>query len=247
MFGLTALSTLVLMGLSTATAFISGISGEAGGVMLFTFMTFFFTLDTLVPIHGVVQLASNSSRIYFLRNSLLKRFVQPFCVGAIIGVVLATWLKKDFPIDPKLPLALIVALILYVLFRPQKLPAIIIPASGFFFVGIMTGILGIYIGTVGPFVGAFFVRPDLKKEEIIANKAFMQGFTHLLKVPAFMSLGFSFIAAMPIIFLLVISTFIGSRFGVQILDKLEPKRFMQIMKGLLFFSAMRILYEIIYK
>lgn len=56
-----------------------------------------------------------------------------------------------------------------------------------------TGSLGILAGAVDPLLAAFFLRDDLTKEEVVANKSMMQLITHLTKVPAFIFLGFSFV------------------------------------------------------
>ena len=56
----------------------------------------------------------------------------------------------------------------------------------FIIVGFISGISSIFIGAVGPLIAPFFLRSDLNKENIIANKAACQIITHLGKIPIFM-------------------------------------------------------------
>ena len=58
----------ILFIVAMLTSILSGVIGMGGGILLFSCMTLFLTLDVIVPVHGVVQLSSNSSRVWMLRQ-----------------------------------------------------------------------------------------------------------------------------------------------------------------------------------
>ena len=66
MLELTTVIVLVVACFITAT--ISGILGMAGGVTLLGVMTALLPAPTVVPLHGIVQLASNWTRLHLDLN-----------------------------------------------------------------------------------------------------------------------------------------------------------------------------------
>lgn len=227
------------------TTKISAITGMAGGVLLFSFMSLFMSLETLIPIHGLVQLGSNSSRLYFLREHALGKIVSSFAIGALFGAGGATWLKSIVDIPSEYPISFVVILIIYVLFKPKRLPELAIPFWSYSFVGVVAGFLGIFIGTVGPFISVFFVRSDLSKEQIVSTKSFIQGFIHLIKVPAFMFLGYDYLGILPLSVSMIVAAIFGAKVGVMILRKIDQKVFVMLFKICLFSGACRLAYKVI--
>jgi uncharacterized protein len=236
----------ILFIVAMLTSILSGVIGMGGGILLFSCMTLFLTLDVIVPVHGVVQLSSNSSRVWMLRQNIKWDMFIPFALGAIIGVLLAVYLKKTVEINPSYPLAGVCLLILYTLFKPKKLPSFKIAFNAFCIVGLICGFLGIFVGAVGPFTAIFFIRDDLIKEEVIANKAMMQLFIHFLKLPAFLSLGFDYMAYWPYWLPLIFASLIGTKIGVSLLHKIDKHTFKILFKSALFMASIRILYKIIW-
>lgn len=240
------MSLLLLFVLSLATiltAIISGVVGMAGGITLLSFMTFFLTLEQIIPIHGVVQLASNSSRTLFLRKNIHKKISLFFLLGAPVGTFIAYQIISQIP-DKKLFLIPVALLIFYTLFKPKKLPALMIPFWSFFFLGILTGIMGPLVGATGPLLAPFFLRDDLNKEQIVATKAVTQTFGHLLKIPLFIKLGFDYQSYWLLLIAMVVSAIIGTKLGVTLLGKVSEKLFKLTYQIALFFAGIRILYKI---
>ena len=65
---------------------ISGVIGLAGGTILISFMTLFVPVQSIVPIHGCIQLASNSSRA-FLKDNVNKKIILYFLPGLVFGAL----------------------------------------------------------------------------------------------------------------------------------------------------------------
>ncbi len=224
------------------TAVLSGVVGMAGGVTLLSIMTFFLPWNVIIPVHGLVQLASNSSRTLFLRQHARGKIILPFFFGVPLGTVVAVLLIRE--LDSKtLPLLLISLLIFYSLFRPRRLPALHIPDRAFFFLGMVSGFMGILVGATGPLLAPFFLRPDLKKEEIIATKASCQLFIHLLKIPSFLFLGFNYLEHALLILVMTLATVIGARVGVHVLNRASEKVFIALYKIALLAAGVRLVYE----
>jgi uncharacterized membrane protein YfcA len=240
------MSTLMLILLflvAIFTAALSAITGMGGGILLFSFMTFFLPLNILIPVHGLAQFVSNGSRIFYFKKYLKFEMCLPYLFGAVIGVIGAVALKKSVHINSTYPLFIISLLIFYTLFKPKKLPSFKIALKAFFFVGILNGFLGIFVGAVGPFLAIFFVRDDFVKEEVIGNKAFMQVIVHFLKIPAFLSLGFSYTDHVWYWLPLLFSSVIGTKIGVKILRNIEEKHFRLLFKAALSIAGVRLLYK----
>ena len=224
------------------TASISAITGMGGGIALLSIMTFLpYTHRQLVAIHGLIQLMSNSSRMYFLRENVDKKIVKSFLLGLLPSALIVMFLLKELGDLRRLQL-LIAGLIFYVLFKPKKLKPLKIKKENFYILGLLIGFLGPLIGATGPFLAPFFLRDDLVKNEIIATKAAVQMLGHMIKLPIFIYAGFNYFDFSTEILGYLLLTIMGTRFGVYLLKLLSEQTFRLIYKGVLFLSALRILY-----
>ncbi len=233
-------STALILILSTAlTAAISGMIGMGGGVTLLGILTFFIPFPWIVPIHGVIQLVSNSTRTLLIRNHVRWGLWKQYALGACFGAAGSAWFFRSLD-EPAIPLFLIGTMILYSVFKPKKLPPLKIPDSGFIAVGVIAGFLSLFVGAVGPFLAPFFLRPDFNKKEVVATKAAFQLFTHFLKLPAFLWIGFPYLDHFLLITLLCLAAIGGTHLGVKTLERLPEKAFFFLFKALLLFAAIRI-------
>lgn len=240
------LSLFALIFLCTAVffaAFISSVTGMAGGVLMFSAMSIFIPFKSLIAIHGSVQVINNGFRSLFLIKHVRKPMCLYFSAGAILGTIAVTFLLKYYA-GKLIPLCILAVLITYTLFKPKSIPQIKLKDPYFFIVGFLTGILGMLAGAIDPFLALFFMRDDLSKEEIVANKSMMQLICHALKIPAFLYLGFSFFDNIYLIVLLSIFAILGSKVGVMVLKKINQSVFFRIMWWALLCSGLYILYKI---
>lgn len=118
--------TIFIVASSWVTSIISVVVGMAGGIVLLSLMTFVMPVSQLIPIHGAIQLVSNSSRCFYLRRSVIKPIFFYFLVGLPFGTFTAIKIIKSLD-SSTLPLVLILCLILYTLLKPKKMPEIKIP------------------------------------------------------------------------------------------------------------------------
>lgn len=231
-----------LIACALLTSIISGVAGMAGGVLLLSAMTFFLDIKAIVPIHGVVQMMSNSSRCWYLRSNVRLDLFWPYLVGAPIGFVFAYFILQNISQTHYLYL-LISLLIFWALFKPKKLPEIRLRSYQWTVLGAVAGLQSALIGATGPLLAVFFLRSDLKKEEIVATKAMQQLTTHFLKIPLFLSLSFPYEDYLILMSGMALTTVAGSFIGVKILKAVNEKSFQYIFRSLLFIAALRMLYK----
>lgn len=227
------------------TSALSAATGMGGGVLLFTVMTFYFPVGVIIPIHGIIQFFNNLLTVVFLRAHLKASLLKPFIIGSLPGILLGTWLLNKI-IHTNFPQLIILLLILYSLFRPKKLPDLELKHKNFIWVGFVTGLLGIIAGAIDPVLAPFFVRKDLSKEEIIANKAGMQAFVHFSKIPVFLFLGFNYLPYLGFCVITNLACLLGTRFGIALLKRMSESVFLKVFKFALLATGMRMLYKLVY-
>lgn len=230
--------------ISFFTSIISGIIGMGGGILLLSMMTFFMPITMAIPIHGIVQLVSNSSRVFYLRNYVKWKFYKYYIIGLPFGATVSTFLLMKL-LERQHIYILLLALISYAVFKPKTLPDLKLKPSLWIFIGISTGISAVLVGAVGPLIAPFFLRDDFEKEQIIGTKAIMQMSAHLIKIPAFLFLNFSYSEHIPLTFMMGISAVIGTKVGINILDKVNNELFKKLYKIFLAIAGFRILYKLI--
>jgi len=241
----TIVSIFLIAMASLGTSVISGVIGMGGGVTLIALMGLIIPFTTLIPLHGIIQLVSNSSRAFFLRDKIKKEIFIPMVCGIPFGVIPAVYLIKNIENKDHF-LLLLVILIAYVLFKPKKFPEIKIPFWAFSFVGAMAGFMGMLIGATGPLIAVFFLRDDITKEEIVATKAMSQTVVHFSKIPAFLAIGFNYTEYLIPIAIFSFAAILGTKLGTILLQRVNEKLFKRIYTTVLFLSGLRILYKVIF-
>ena len=216
------LITLVLACFATAT--ISAILGMAGGVTLLGVMTALMPARVVVPIHGVVQLASNWTRTWAFRKHIRWSIFLTFMVPAVLGIAIGSLLWSEAKLTWFR--AWIGAFILvFLLWRRYKPTLRNPPTWSYGVLGLAAGLLSIFVGATGPFLAPFFLRDDFDNEQVIATKAVCQTWLHLLKIPAFLALGFDYAPYAPLLLTLIVAVIGGTYFGKHLLGRISKERF----------------------
>ncbi|WP_372368150.1 sulfite exporter TauE/SafE family protein [Candidatus Uabimicrobium sp. HlEnr_7] len=238
------LDICLLIVVTIFSTIISSTTGSGGGVLLFSFMTLYLPLFIIIPVHGFVQMFTNGFRSYLLRDVMRLKLFIFFALSASVGAICAgAFLPK---ISKTVPYLIITTFIFYTIFKPKNIPDIVLGNRGFAIVGFFAGILGILVGAIGPFLALFFVRKDLTKEEIVANKSAMQGFIHSTKLPIFLYLGFSYFEYSYLILVILVSGVIGTRIGIYALKWIPQIYFFTLFKCALFFAGLKLLHQVFF-
>lgn len=174
-------------------AFISGVIGMAGGMLMLAVVLTFLSHGEAIPLHAFVQLFSNGTRVLvFLRNvdwPTLGRFSLGAAPGMVAGMFLLRAVGEADEAEPWLKM-LIGAYILAATYlpKPKKRGGGAGHWWDFVGLGLMAGVASLTIGAVGPLIGPMFIRRDFVKERLIATKAVCQLVTHVAKIPVFLAL-----------------------------------------------------------
>lgn len=216
-----------LIATSFFTSAISAAMGLGGGVVLMAVMASFLPVYVLVPVHGLVQMASNASRATVQRKFIVWPLLKWFVLGGIVGALIGGQLVIELP-DRWLKLGLAI-FILATVWRiiPYKL---ISGRGGPFALGMVASFLSMFFGATGPLVASLFSRLPEKKQ-IVGTHAAAMTLQHGIKIAVFVALGFSFAQYWQLVLGMVVSGFFGTLVGSKLLDKLPEKLFQQLFVG----------------
>ncbi len=90
---------LVLCGAALLTSIVSAVLGMAGGAMLLAVMLLYLDPIVAIPIHGLVQLASNSSRTVIHARVIRRDLLWPFALLLLPAGLLTLPLVRSAPAE----------------------------------------------------------------------------------------------------------------------------------------------------
>lgn len=225
-------SFIILIVAALVTSVISAVMGVAGGLMLLAVMTATLDPAKVVPLHGAVQLISNSTRMAVFLAHVRWRIFLPYAAALVPGVALAVMVWSGSVLAFLRPV--LGVFILLILLQHRSQPRMRRPPLWLYAVlGLVAGFLCIFVGAVGPFLAPFFLRDDFEKDHTIATQAACQAFTHLCKFPAFLALGYDYGADIELLGALALAVVVGTVIGKRILGRLSMRVFRIIYKSAL--------------
>jgi uncharacterized protein len=240
------MTLVVLCAASLVTAGVSAVLGMAGGIMLLAIMLLFVEPAVAIPVHAVVQLVSNSSRVVIHTKHVRKDLLWPYVLLLLPAGALTVPLAQHAPAD-----ILRVAIGLFVIVATWRKRWLLlgldvdrIPVRPrFAIVGAAAGALGPIIGATGPFIAPFFLNIGLSRFELIGTKAACQATGHVAKVVLFAFAGFGFLEFGPLIFAMAACIVAGTWLGTRILHQVNDVRFTQLYKFTLTAVAGRLIWS----
>lgn len=248
---------IILIIAALVTSSISAVIGMGGGIILLGIMAIFIPDGYMViALHGIIQMISNGTRAFVFRQHLKKDLISEYLLGALAGLSLSVFvlyglmhyhdvssadqIKFDY-LKPIIGIYILWYLYLKGAKKEQKNKLFIV-------VGLISGLSSIFIGAVGPLIAPFFLRKDLSKENVIANKAACQIITHIGKIPIFMYFfHVNYIKEYSLIIPLIVAVYIGTNIGKNLLGSISEKTFKILFKVSLSIIAIRlILVEVLF-
>jgi uncharacterized protein len=167
----------------TATSFLSGLFGMAGGLILIGALLALLPVATAMVLHAVTQIASNAWRGLLWREHIRWRAVAAYVLGC--SLALLAWSLVQYV--PSRPMALI--LLGVTPFLTHIAPASLKPNPESFLQGTVYGSscmsLMVLTGVAGPLLDAYFLGGRLDRREIVATKAMCQIIGHAMKLTYF--------------------------------------------------------------
>jgi uncharacterized membrane protein YfcA len=224
------------------TAFLSGIFGMAGGLILMGALALVLPVSAAFVTHGVLQLVANGWRAVVHREHVVLGVLGRYAAAsALAGLLVA--LVGFAPSRPLLFLMLgLVPMLVWVPRRWLDLDANR-PAHALVAGFLVTG-LNLTAGVAGPLLDIFFVRTALDRHQIVSTKAAANSFSHLAKIAVFgapmLAQGaralppwWTFAAAVPL-------SMAGTLLGGRVLDRLSDHHFRQATRAIV--TAIGLLY-----
>jgi uncharacterized membrane protein YfcA len=238
-----ALDLSILCAVAFLTATLSAIIGMAGGITLLSVMLLYFEPLVAIPLHGVIQLVSNSSRSIAQRKhidwSILWRFSALLVPMGFLGLAVA----ESLP--PTVARALIGLFVLLATWRPSWLLIGTHPERSdihrrFIALGAVVGVINFTVGAAGPLIAPFFLRIGLTRQALIGTKAACQTVGHLAKIAIFGVAGFAFANYAVELALLSLCVIAGTWIGSQLLESVSETWFIRLYKTVLTLIAIRL-------
>ncbi len=222
------------------TATLSGIIGMGGGVILVAVMAAWMEPFAVVPLHGVIQLVSNSSRSLVLLRNVAWWVVALYAPPLLLGVAVGTTFYRGAGMPWFRPLigAFVLAFLLWDRFKPARLQ---LPRWLFVPAGFIGGVVAVLVGASGPYLAAFFLRDDLERRQVVATKAAVQTIGHLAKIPAFLAIGFDYAGHWRGLVPLAVCAAGGTFVGTRVLGKLHEGLFRKVFRLALAILAVRLI------
>ncbi|WP_420562114.1 sulfite exporter TauE/SafE family protein [Thalassobaculum sp.] len=238
---LSELAALSLIALSFVTSLMTAALGLGGGILMVAAMASVVPPAALIPVHGMVQLGSNSGRVLLFHRFIRRSIVLWFLLGAAVGVTIGAQVAIRLPRE--VLLIVVGGFVLVTTWMPS-LGRYKVPDRGFVAIGAVTAFITMFAGATGPFLAPFLSPERLgDRHATIGTFAACMTLKHALKVTAFAALGFAYLPWLPLIGLMIVSGFLGTVVGRQIVNRMPEARFRTAFRILLTVLALRLLYE----
>jgi uncharacterized membrane protein YfcA len=227
-----------------AAAVLSGVLGMAGGVALLAVLLFYLPPLVAIPLHGVIQLVSNGSRVLAQREHArfdwIGWYTLPLVPAGLVGLQVAQAL-------PEAALeGAIGAVVLLATWLPKRSRAgeagARRPRLRFAVLGGCAGFLNMVVGAAGVLLDPFFLGLGLTRQALVGTKAACQAIGHLVKVGLFGAAGFAFAEYAPLLVLGAACAAAGTWVGSRLLDKLSEESFLWLYRTVLTGLALRLVW-----
>ncbi|WP_459616511.1 sulfite exporter TauE/SafE family protein [Bordetella sp. 2513F-2] len=214
----------VLVVASFLTSALTAAMGLGGGVAMLAVLSLGLPVTSVLPVHGVVQLGSNSGRVIIQRRHLVAPLLLWFALGSVAGIALGASVVVSIPDAlAKVALALFILWSVY-----RKVPAGTARPHGkryFILSGAVSSFCTMLVGATGPLVAALLARTGLVKQPLVATHAACMVIQHGMKILVFGTLGFAYAQWAPLIAAMIASGVAGTWIGTRTLDNLPEATF----------------------
>ena len=222
--GLGLLAASILIVASFFTSALTAAAGVGGGLLMLALMTYVIPITALIPVHGLVQLGSNTSRSFVQRANIDWRVTRIFLLGSFFGVVAGVLLVVQLPPAVlQTVLGIFIITLVWIKFPALRSANAAIVAAG----GLVTTFASMFAGATGPLVAVFLNNLFDDHRRMVATHGATMTVQHGLKIVAFGVAGFAFWEWLPLVAAMVISGFLGTKAGTALMNRL-PDRVLKI-------------------
>jgi uncharacterized membrane protein YfcA len=219
---------------SFLTSLFAAAVGIGGGLGLLSVMPSFLPMPAVVPLHGVTQFVSNTSRFLFDYRQAEVRLLPAYGTGACLGGAVGYFFIGALP-DLYLSAILGVFILLCTWTGLVKTLGVIV--TSFFSLAFMQTFLSLFVASVGLISQPVLIKQGLPKNRVIVTHAMQMSVLHGLKVFTFVAAGFPFLHYWQIMTAMIAASSAGSFAGGKLRDRI-PERWgaMALRAGITFFA-----------
>ncbi|UJF18185.1 sulfite exporter TauE/SafE family protein [Vibrio sp. SS-MA-C1-2] len=230
---------IILSSLTFFTSAFTAIVGAGGGLVLLTLLPQWLAPAVIIPVHGVVQLFSNLSRAYFMKNSIDRSVIPLFIVGCTTGAIAGGLILKQISLE-YIPLIMGIYVLLNLWCKPAM--KLFSQVESLFLLGAIQGSIGLFIGAPGPLIISAMKKKYSNHQQLVATTAIFTAFSHMTKLVIYILLGFAFINYLPLITFMIIAAIAGSYVGKKLQGKANIKYLSVVLSIILTFLAFRMIF-----
>ena len=241
MLELSLSENIIITVLSFFTALMTSVAGAGGGTVLLAAMLQFMNPAEAIPVHGAIQLTSNLTRTWLLRKFVNWKIIFKFSLLLPFGIFLG--LKIFQNIDPD-NIKILIGIFILLALGLQNLRIIKnikISTNIYLLIGFFTGILNILVGVIAPLLAVIVKQSISEKKSIVGTLGYFGLIGNLIKIIGFSFIGFSFLAYIDTLLMVIPATLIGSRIGQFLLNKISNRIFTIMFQMILIGLAIRLL------
>ncbi|QEZ89153.1 sulfite exporter TauE/SafE family protein [Aliarcobacter cibarius] len=226
------------------TSVVAAIVGIGGGMMLIAILPSFLATNALIPIHGLTQVSSNLSRAYFGYKDIEFSVVPKFLLGSILGIVFFAGILSLISLDY---VPLFIGIYILLSLWSEKFNEKIKKYENYYIAGFFQTGLSMVVGATGPLTMTLLFKDFKNKDKVVATGALLMSITHFLKIVVFIYFGFLFFDYIGIIVCMIFGAILGSYVGTKLRNRIDGKKFAIILKIMLTFLAINLIFQVIIK
>ena len=227
-----------------ATSALTAVVGAGGGTALLLLMLYLMPASHVVPVHGCIQLVSNTARVILFRSHMnwpiIIRFVAPMPVGVYLG--LQVYDRLD-PAAIQLAIAAFVLVSLLVRMPKSSAGPSALPAWAYPLGGLVVGAGNMLVGVLAPVLGAMLRLEKLGKEQTVGTLGFFGFAGNVLKVAGFAIVGFAFAPHAMTIICASLATIAGNVIGRKLLADMTSQTFEKAFRLVLALLAAKLVWD----
>ena len=231
---------LGLSAVSFVTSLITAAVGIGGGLGLLAVMPSFVPISAVVPLHGLTQFASNTSRFLIdyrqAETRLLPAYLSGACLGAGAGYMFIGHIP-DLYLSGGLGVFILLCTWTGLVKRLGRL------ITSFFSLAFIQTFLSLFVASVGLISQPVLIRQGLAKNRVIVTHAMQMSVLHGLKVFVFVIAGFPFLRHWKIMLVMIVASATGSYFGSFFRDRIPERLGVLAMNAGITFFACKMIVE----
>nr|WP_217906233.1 sulfite exporter TauE/SafE family protein [Vibrio natriegens] len=224
------------------TSAIAGVIGFGGGMLLIAILPNILSPSLIIPIHGVTQLASNSSRMFFSLSHVRWSLLPKFLAGSLVGMLLFGLFLSNISFE-YVPAAIGTYILLNL--WSKRFAHFIRRYESYYLIGFLQTGLGLIVGAVGPLSLSVLTKQLKSNNEVIATSSMFLTLSHLAKIPVYAAVSSDLVSNMNLIVYMVIGSILGSFIGTKARFKAGNNKIILVIKILLTLLAVRMLVAVL--